>query len=301
MTRRQGELLLVGVILARSTSFIMSKFLLQTMGSNNVLAVRFTLAFLVLCVIFWKKMKKLDKDTLIYGTIIGIAYILVMVCEMGALKHLPTGKVSFLEGSAVVLVPIFEGIIRRKMPGKVELLTSIVAFVGIGLITLDSGKMYLNIGEIIAIMGAVFYAFGIISTDRYAKKVDPFLVGIVQIGVMGLFTGLVALFTGHPIIPSDPPRMGALLYLALVCTVFGFTFQSVGQKATTAEMSGLIAAINPVSASIIGAIILSEPVSLKLIFGAILIVGAIMAANLHNARQAKRAMYETINAANTNK
>lgn len=301
MTRRQGELLLVFVILARSTSFIMSKFLLQSMGSTNVLAIRFTLAFLVLCVIFRKRIKKLDKNTLIYGTIIGIAYILVMVCEMGALKHLPTGKVSFLEGSAVVLVPIFEGIIKKKMPGKVELLTSLVAFIGIGLITLDSGKMYLNIGEIIAIMGAVFYAFGIISTDRFAKKVDPFLVGIVQIGVMGLFTGVFAIIMGHPVIPHDAPRVGAFLYLALVCTVFGFTFQSVGQKATTSEMSGLIAAINPVSASIIGAIVLSEPVTLKLILGAVLIVSAIISANLHNARQAKKAMYKTVNAANTNK
>lgn len=35
--------------------------------------------------------------------------------------------------------------------------------------------------------------------------------------------------------------------------------------------------------------------------GELLIVGAIMAAKLHNARQAKRAMYENINAVKMNK
>ena len=46
--------------------------------------------------------------------------------------------------------------------------------------------------------------------------------------------------------------------LVVVCTVFGFTFQPVAQARVSAEMTGLLAALNPAVAAIIGAFVLHE-------------------------------------------
>lgn len=45
MKRRQAEILLASVILARSTSFLFSKTALEEMGLFELLALRFLLAF----------------------------------------------------------------------------------------------------------------------------------------------------------------------------------------------------------------------------------------------------------------
>jgi len=45
LSRTQGEILLAAVIIARSTSFLCSKFLMQGIDPFNLMAVRFLLAF----------------------------------------------------------------------------------------------------------------------------------------------------------------------------------------------------------------------------------------------------------------
>ena len=52
LTRRHAELLLAGVIIARATSYLFSKLILEGMGMFNLLGVRFTLAFALLFVLF---------------------------------------------------------------------------------------------------------------------------------------------------------------------------------------------------------------------------------------------------------
>ena len=52
MTRTQAELLLAAVIIARSTSYVLTKVGLQDMGKFTLLAVRFLLAFAFLAVLY---------------------------------------------------------------------------------------------------------------------------------------------------------------------------------------------------------------------------------------------------------
>lgn len=61
----------------------------------------------------------------------------------------------------------------------------------------------------------------------------------------------------------------------VVCTVFGFTFQPVAQARVSAEMTGLLSALNPAVAAIIGAFVLHEQFSLLGVLAVALILIAI--------------------------
>lgn len=63
MSRKQAECLLAAVIFARSTSLLFAKIGLNSFTPLNLLAVRFCLAFAVLAVIFWKKLRAATKPT----------------------------------------------------------------------------------------------------------------------------------------------------------------------------------------------------------------------------------------------
>lgn len=57
MKEKQAEILLAAVITARATSFIFAKWCLADLDTFNLLAVRFLLAFLLLGVLFFRKLR----------------------------------------------------------------------------------------------------------------------------------------------------------------------------------------------------------------------------------------------------
>lgn len=60
----------------RFCAYIFSKTGLETLGTFNLLAARFLLAFLALGVIFWGRLKHISRHDLLGGAIIGAALIL---------------------------------------------------------------------------------------------------------------------------------------------------------------------------------------------------------------------------------
>ena len=76
MTRTQAELLLAAVIIARSTSYVLTKVGLQDMGKFTLLAVRFLLAFAFLAALFRRRLLQIDRRTLLSGLAMGGIYFL---------------------------------------------------------------------------------------------------------------------------------------------------------------------------------------------------------------------------------
>lgn len=85
MTRTQAELLLAAVIIARSTSYVLTKVGLQDMGKFTLLAVRFLLAFAFLAALFRRLLLQIDRRTLLSGLAMGGIYFCVMTAEHAAL------------------------------------------------------------------------------------------------------------------------------------------------------------------------------------------------------------------------
>ncbi len=74
MSAKQAKLLLLGVIIARSTAFLFSKITLQTMELYNILGVRFLIAFLLLALLFHKKILSSTRSDILHGGIIGFTF-----------------------------------------------------------------------------------------------------------------------------------------------------------------------------------------------------------------------------------
>ena len=117
MTRTQAELLLAAVIIARSTSYVLTKVGLQDMGKFTLLAVRFLLAFAFLAVLFWRRLLQIDRRTLLSGLAMGGIYFCVMTAELTALKTVETSTVSFVTNTAVVIVPLIQAALSRRGTG----------------------------------------------------------------------------------------------------------------------------------------------------------------------------------------
>lgn len=276
MTRRNAEILLIIVIALRSTALLFSKIALATMGPLTLLSIRFLLAFVILFAIFCKRMLALRPATLLRGLILGGLFYATMASELIGLQYTTTSTTAFLENTAIMLVPLFDAALRRSRPERSALISGGLALTGIAFLTLHDGRLAIGLGEGICLLAAVFYAATIVATDRLAKRDDALVLGVLQVGFIGVFGTVSAFIFEQSALPATGAEWGAVLFLAVVCTVLGFTLQPVAQKYTSTEKAGLFCALNPLIAAVLGCVFLQEAFTRSSLIGAALILGSIV-------------------------
>ncbi len=279
---RRYEVLLAVVIAARATSFMFSKVLLESLGEFDLLAVRFLLAFALLCIAFPKKLR-MDRKTFLGGLAIGAMYFLVLSCELKALQNADSSLVSLLENCAIIFVPVIETVLIRRLPKKITVICTAVAFAGVVCLALQQGRLTGSFGW--GLMSAVLYAAAIIVTSKMTSgDTDPLSAGIVQLGTMGVLALAAAIGFRELMLPREPRQWLMILALAAVCSSFGFAFQTVAQSRVPAARAGLFCAISPAVAAILGVVVLREHLGIVGVIGLALILFSIALPYLRSGR-----------------
>lgn len=289
MTKTGAKLLLIAVFAARGTSFIFSKTLLATQTPENIMAVRFLTAFLVLAAVFHKKILTCSRESLKGGVILGILYMVCMFCEMYGLRRVDSGVAAFIENMAIVLVPLYVAALTRTKPRARTLLCALIAVAGVGFLSLSQVTDSFNPFLFFTIGAALSYGVCIVATEKVAAKGDPLTIGIIQMGVMGLIALAAALIRGDFAMPSQGREWFMILMLALVCSCFGFAFQPVGQKYLPSETAAVFTVVNPLVASVLGLVVAKEPLGWAKIIGYVLILAALLYYNLDTEKRKKDA------------
>lgn len=279
---RSAALLMAGLTIARGSSFLMSKALLDCMPPLCLLGLRFLLAFFILFILLLRRvLATIREEPKILGAalLLGGTYFLCMAAELIGLQYTSASTCSFLENSAVVMVPMLEAILLRRLPRPAVSICTVITFVGIGLIVLPgagaesaaspSGS---GIGELLCFIAALLYAAAIIITDRLSKKYEPMTLGILYVGIMGIMGLITSFLFETPQLPQTGGQWLALIGLAVLCTAFGFTMQPVAQKPLSSEATGIICALNPLTTAVLGWLLLGEALGAAGIAGAVLIL-----------------------------
>ena len=69
-------------------------------------------AFVLLAVVFFKRLRHIKRHTLVRGAIMGGLFFLMLSTELTGLKNTPSSTVSLLENTAIILVPMAEAVLR---------------------------------------------------------------------------------------------------------------------------------------------------------------------------------------------
>ena len=269
----------------RSTSLLFSKIAMNGMGIFNLLAARFLMAFVLLAVVFFKRLRHIKRHTLVRGAIMGALFFLMLSTELTGLKSTPSSTVSLLENTAIILVPMAEAVLRHKLPKAVTAVSALVAIGGVALLTGQSGGF--TPGMVLAVMAAVLYAAAIITTDRFSHEDDPLTLGIVQVGTLGLLALVSSFVFEAPHLPQSGTQWLMIAGLAVICTGFGFTLQPVAQSHTTAQRAGLFCALSPACATLLGAAVLREHISVMGMCGIALILLSLLVPQLWQLAEKK--------------
>lgn len=256
-------------------------FVAQRVGADYVGAftfngVRFLLGAISLIpviLIFEKEKfnKKKFKNTIITGILAGvILFIASSLQQFGIVFTGSAGKAGFLTGLYIVLVPL----IRFVMGKKTSILTffgAVFAVVGLFFLCMTGDKITFGIGDIVLIVGAVFWAAHILVIDKFVNLVSALKFSMVQFLTCGILGIIFALFSETIEVSAIKQAGIPILYGGLMSVGVAYTCQILGQKKADPTFASIIFSTESVFSAIGGALILREMMSGRGYLGCVLI------------------------------
>ena len=272
-----ADLSLLLVALIWGSGFVASKNALISMPPHYINSIRFALPFILLCIVFWKKVRVINLQDLKSGGIIGIFLFVAFAAQTVGLQYTTASKQAFLTGVNVVIVPFLYWVIKNKKPDRYNLVATFLCLIGIGFLTLQESFL-INFGDGLTLLCALFFACHIVSIGVFAENHDPIILTIIQFGVAALFSTICAL--SFETIPKSITAQSIfpILYLAVFSTLVAFVIQNVAQKYTTPTHAAIILSLESVFGSILSVIILGDLFTFKMIIGCTIVFAAIITA-----------------------
>jgi drug/metabolite transporter (DMT)-like permease len=182
-----------------------------------------------------------------------ILFIASALQQYGTTLLRDPGKAGFITGLYTVLTPVFSFLIFRKRTGWNTWLGVILATAGLYLLCLRSGDTpTFGLGEIMLLIGAVFWAGHILFVDRFASEVSPIRFSSWQFLTCGCLNLLFALFTETPTAEGFRGAFWAIAFCGILSVGVGYTFQVLGQRHADPTYAAIIFSAESVFAAIGG-------------------------------------------------
>jgi len=271
-----ADLGLLFVTIGWGASFILTKVALASLATYNFLAIRFILAFIISSLIFSKRMLNLDRRTVKYGLTLGVILFLHYGLQTVGLNYTTPSKSAFITGINVILVPLFSTLLLKQLPEKRVIFSTILAFIGLGLLTLNHTSLQVNIGDIYTFLCAFVFASYIILVGRFTGQSESIGLAVLQLGVVGGLSLLTSFIIESPTLPTKPGVWLTIGTLSVVCTSGAYIIQSLAQRYTTPTHTALIYTAEPVFAAGFGFLIYGSILSRQGLLGAVLILSGML-------------------------
>lgn len=272
-----ADLSLLIVALVWGSGFIATRFGLNSITPLYLMAFRFFLAFIILIIVFSKRLKMLNNKNIIGGLVIGFFLFGGFAFQTIGLLYTTAGKQAFLTGTNVVMVPFLYWIVKGKRPDVYSFIATFLTFLGISLLSLNNG-LTINLGDSLTIFCAFFFACHIVSIGYYAKSNDPIILTIIQFGTVAILSFISAFVFED--IPTNMTREGlfSIIYLAIFSTLVAFLIQNIAQKHTSSTHAAIMLSLESVFGSVLATFILGELFTIRMVIGCVTIFMAIIIA-----------------------
>lgn len=270
-----ADLSLLIVVIVWGYTFVAIKNALAGITPFNFISVRFTIAFIILIVVFRKKLSGLNRLTIIRGGIVGIFLFFAYAFQTVGLKYTTASNAGFITGFSVVLVPVFSALIMKVRPSVESTIGVLCAIAGLFFLSYSGGYV-INNGDILVLFCALAVAFHILSVGYFTKKTDSILLTIVQIGTVTILSIVSAIVFEKPAIPHGRIVWEAILVTSVFATVGAYLVQNIMQRFTSSTHTALIFSGEPVFAGIFGYYLLDERLSGWSVLGCILILAGMV-------------------------
>ena len=209
------------------------------------------------------------KRTLVGGSICGLVFTIAINLQQVSLIYTTAAKASFLTALYIVFIPVI-GLFFGRRPSVKIILCIFLAMVGTYLLSIKGG-LKINRGDLIVILSALVFAIHILLLTKYSRNTNAVLVSLVQFAVCGVISLAGALVLEDISMEAILKSQVTILYVGILSSGVGFTIQLMALKDLEPVVASMICSLESVFGALFGWLILSQEMTEREIFGAIII------------------------------
>ena len=283
------------------TAFVAQSVAADHVGPFTFTAARSAVAFvflLVLCLVF-RCLRRRDfqenaqprpgsrRDLAVGGICCGVALTAAVNLQQMGLETTSSGKAGFITALYIVLVPIAGLFLHRKAPRAIWLSVAL-AVVGLYLLCVQE-SFSITQGDFYVLLCAFCFTGHILIIDHFTQKVDGVALSCAQFLVVTVLSAAMMLATESPNWAGLLECIGPILYVGIFSSGVGYTLQILAQKDSNPTVVSLLLSLESVFATVAGALILGDRMSGKEYLGCVLMLAAVVLAQLPDFRSKQAA------------
>lgn len=192
--------------------------------------------------------------------------------------RIDSGLAALVVGAMPMWVVLMESVIDRQRPSTRLVVSLVVGFAGLGVLTLPMWRDGLQgdlAGVAAVVVAAISWGAGSVWLNRRPVGVDS----IAAAGLQQLFGGFgflaMVAIVAEPLPNPSGEGWAAFVYLVLFGSVFAFTCFMYALKTLPTTLVMTYSYVNPVIAVILGWLLIDEPVTIYTVAGTVLIIGGV--------------------------
>ncbi len=268
-------------------------FVAQSVGADYVEpftfnAARAAIAFLFLlglCLVRKKIQKgvvesttKSWKDLAVGGICCGVALTVATNLQQKGLETTTSGKAGFITALYIVIVPIISIFLKKKAPRTIWLSVAL-AVAGLYCLCITE-NLSITSGDFYILLCAFCFSAHILVIDYFTQKVDGVELSCAQFLVVTVLSSIGMLATESPSLEALQMCAWPILYVGIFSSGVAYTLQILAQKDSNPTVVSLLLSLESVFATLAGAVILHDRMSGKEYLGCVLMLIAVVLAQL---------------------
>ncbi len=278
--RSNGQVFLFANALLWGSSYIWSKMLLSYIPRFSILLICAVAGLVVTAVMFYPSIRHITVTTLLISMAISGLSIASNTFCMLALQYTSSSNTAFIVQMSVVMTPLIMALMEKRRPEAKTVICSMLALVGIFLLTGDISSFRLKAGDILALCNALFFSLYLVALKMAANKVNSVHFTFIHHSMNSLVFLVLVLFLERGRLNAGVlanPTVLLLLAASALVVIFTTLVQSTSIKFVRPEKATIIYTMEPVTAAILAFFLLGEKLSgIKAVLGCMLILMAVI-------------------------
>ncbi len=277
MNKNLARIILISAGFIWGFGFIVNKYILDNgWNYSQLLFIRFLVATISIFIIFNKRIRNTDKETIKAGFFLGIFLFLGYFFQTWGLANTTASNNALITAAYIFMMPIIIYIFDKKRVGNQTVIAGIIVMLGISLISVDFKELTVASGDILTFIGAFFYAFHIFFLGKKAKQKDPYVLMAFQLLIFTVFATINMAFSGG--LPKDVLSSSlnikvliAAISIGFLGSFIGFVLQSVGQKYANEAEAAILISTESLFGPVLAILFYNDPFNIYILLGIIFV------------------------------
>jgi drug/metabolite transporter (DMT)-like permease len=273
---------LLAITACWGSTFFLIHDLLDRIPTLDFLAVRFSIAGVLLLLAAPRAVGRLSAEARRQAAVLGSLYGVAQILQTAGLAHTPASVSGFITGMYVVATPVLAAVLLRTRVTRTTWLAVLLAFAGLAVLTLDGVSV--GYGEALTFVAALLYALHIVGLGAWSNAQDALGMSILQVVVVAVIC-LVASAPHGIVLPSRAGDWWSVVYMAVFPAGLALLGQTWAQAHLPATRTAIVMSMEPVFAALFAVLLGGESMTVRMLLGGLMVLAAMLVVELMPRRK----------------